>query len=86
MTAMLLLRAVVKKMGAHHIERGLRSLDANHFAIAGKIQAALFYSSGAAQRNVHGANRFFFAATAGSGDSGDAYAEHAAGAVADAVG
>src|SRR5271165_1086962 len=81
-----LLRAVVQEMDAHHVQRGLRGLYADHFAVAGEVQAALLDAGSGRKRDMHGAHRLFFAAATRPGDSGDAYAQHAAGAMANAVG
>src|SRR5271165_5546044 len=81
-----LLRAVVQEMDAHHVQRGLRGLYADHFAVAREVQAAFLDAGSGGERDVHGADGFFFTATARPGDSGDAYAQHAAGAMANAVG
>ena len=82
--------AVEEIVHADHVESELRSVEANHFPIAGEMDEPLFCSSGSCKRNMHGAYRFFFAAAARSGDACNADAEGAAVictvAVADRVG
>src|SRR5580658_6518155 len=72
------LLAVVEKVDTDHVERGLRSLKANRFAVAGEAHAAFFDAARMGERDMHGSHRFFFCASAGSRNSRDAYPESAA--------
>ena len=80
------LGAVEQVVDADHVEGELRRLKADHFAIARKRSPRSFTPVGVARRDVHGAHGFFFAAAAGAGDAGDADAEGAADAAANAFG
>jgi hypothetical protein len=59
-------------MQTHHVQRELRRVPANSFAVSGKAYAALFHSTRMRQSNVDCSNRLFFAAAARAGNSSDA--------------
>src|SRR5437879_13904274 len=59
------LAAIVEKMDPHHVQRELRCMPANRFAVAGEAHAALFHSARMRNRDVYRANGFFFASPPG---------------------
>src|SRR5438552_2396983 len=61
--------AVIKKMQTNHVERSLRSLHADHVAVADEANGAFADAGWAGERDVHRADRFFFAAATGPGDA-----------------
>ncbi len=69
--------AIVEEMHPHHIQRKLRSLPADGVAVARQCDPALFHSTAVRHGDMHGTYRFFLAAAARSGDSGDADAQRA---------
>ncbi len=73
-------------MDAHQIERQLRGMPADGFAITREEHSALFDATGMRQRNVHGAHGLFLGPAARSGDAGDPHAQCAADVTADALG
>src|SRR5271165_6372375 len=77
---------VEQEMHAHHVQSHLRSVQADNLSIAGQVNDPLFYSLGGSDGDVHGANGFFFAAAAGSGDARNANSQRAVNAPPDAIG
>jgi len=65
-------------MHPHHIERHLRGLPANRFAIAREASAALFNSTRVRDSHMHGANWFFVGAAARASNASDADSQRAA--------
>src|SRR5882724_12821044 len=55
------LAAIVEKMDPHHVQRELRCMPANRFAVAGEAHAALFHSARMRNLDMYRANGFFFA-------------------------
>src|SRR5258708_1313665 len=78
--------SVVQKINAHHIQCSLRSLQANHLAIAGKTRRAFTHASGTADGHVHRTDRLFVAPAAAPRDSRNADSQRAADAAANSVG
>jgi len=72
------LPTVIKEMDAHHVERQLRGMPADSFAVAWEKCAAFLDATGMRQRDVHRSHRFLFAASAGTGNAGNAHAQRAA--------
>src|SRR5260370_39947074 len=73
-------------MDAHQVERQLRGMPADGFAIARKDHAALLDATGMRERDVHCAHRLFFAAAAWTGYARNSHAQRAANVPADAFG
>src|SRR5712692_11709976 len=61
-------------------------MPADGFAISRKDHATLLDATGMRERGVHRAHGFFIAATARTGDAGDAHAQRAADVAANAFG
>ena len=76
----------VEEIAAHGIERGLRGVPADAFAVARELEPALSRSSLVGDADVHQSHGFFRRAAAGPGDAGDADAERRAGDFANSVG
>src|SRR5579863_8284660 len=72
------LLAVIKKVYADHVQRGLRSLPADGFAVAGEAHATFFDSAAMRERDVYRSNGLFFRSSARPGNPRDAYAKRAA--------
>src|SRR5208283_693333 len=51
-----------QKMHAHHVQSRLRGEEADHLAIAGKMNDTLFHAFRQSEGDVHGADGFFLAA------------------------
>src|SRR5579864_8837025 len=68
------LAAVIEEMNAYHVQRDLRSLPTDHLAVTGKVQFALLHAGGMGKRNVHSANGFFLATSAGPSNTSDSNA------------
>src|SRR5208283_1802601 len=77
---------VEQEMYAHHVQGDLRGVKANRLAIAGQMHDALFHSFRGSEGDVHRANWFFFAATAGPSDTRDANSQRASNAPPNAFG
>src|SRR5271165_6531875 len=69
--------AIVEKMHADKIQRDLRSMKPNHFAVAWQMHLPLFHTDRRSQRQMHGANRFFFSPPAGTSNTGNAHTQRA---------
>src|SRR5277367_1023287 len=70
--------ADVQIVDAHHVERELRSLPANGFAVAGEAHAAFLDASRMSKRDVHGAEGILVGSTPVARASRDAGAKRAA--------
>ena len=76
-----------EKIAAHGIERGLRGVHADAFAVAaGELETALARAAFVGDANVHEADGFFRRAAARPRNSRDAHADCRARAFADAIG
>src|SRR6266851_1350866 len=71
-------------MDAHQIERQLRGMPADGFAIAWEDHAALFNPTGMRESDVHSAHWLFLTAAARTGNARDAHAQRAANVAANA--
>src|SRR5258708_30849267 len=85
-TARRRLPAVVEEMNAHQIERQLRGVPADGFAIAREDHAALFDAAGMRKRDVYRAHGLFLASAARTRDASDAHTQRAANLAANTVG
>src|SRR5207245_7488614 len=75
----------IKEIAAQHIERSLRGMPADAFAIAGKAQGAVTAAIGVGKSDVNQAYRLLRGTAGGPGDPGDADAERRADAAADSL-
>src|ERR1700687_1366179 len=68
---------IVKQMNANHVQRGLRSVEANRVAITWIHRGTLLHSRGMRYSHMDRAHWFFFAAAARPRNSRNPYAHHA---------
>src|SRR5260370_16952014 len=68
------------------MERQLRGVPADSFAISGEEHAALFHATGMRQSDVYGAHGLFLGSAPWARNARDAHAQRAADVAADTVG